>query len=408
MARAIHQLIAQPRVPDIAGSQMRSLAQMEQIKGQRLQNEVASKQLANFDQSRVQEAKTRALEQAVQMRAGGADDATVLGYLNEVGAQYGLPEADPQVLPRIDALAKAKMGPEKPEDLVQVYDPETRTMRFVPKSQASGRVAQAPKEPKPEDLVEVYDPATKTMRFAPKSQAAGMASEAPKAPPKPADDLTPAQKKVDEAFAQDYNDLIAQGGLSDIEKQLSQLREAKATLDRVAGQGFFESLLPAALGGQPNISGAGVGIVPDFMRAMTSGGAEAIAVREAVEEVVQRNLRLVLGAQFTQKEGDRLISRAFNPNLPEEENAKRVGRLVEQIQSAADSKMAAAQYYEENGTLRGFEGKTQFTIDDFDPTGGTGTAGYPDGTVAEGPDGERMVVRNGEWVPLEEAIGGRD
>lgn len=393
MARAIHQLIAQPQVPDIAGNRLRSLAAMEGIKGQRMRNDLASRQIANLDQGRADELKTRAMEQAVQMAAGGASDDVIMGFLDETGAELGLPQADPQVLPRIHAMAQAQRPQEKGFTL------KPGEQRFDSSGQPVASVAKPPEEPEVPDLVEVYDPETKTMRYVPKSQAAGMASAAPEKAPEIAADLTPAQKKVDEAFAKDYNDLIAQGGLSDIEKQLGQLQEAKTTLDRVAGQGFFESLLPAALGGQPNISGAGVGIVPDFIRAMSSGGAEAIAVREAVEEVVQRNLRLVLGAQFTQKEGDRLISRAFNPNLPEEENAKRVGRLVEQIQSAADSKMAAAQYYEQNGTLKGFEGKTQFSIGDFDPTQGESDDGYPDGTVAEGPDGQRLVKRGGQWVP---------
>lgn len=94
---------------------MRDMAAMEQIKGSRLQQDLATKKLANFDQDRIREAKNRAMEQAVQMRAGGADDATVLGFLNEVGQEYGLPEADPAVLPRIDALASAsqeKVGPQ--------------------------------------------------------------------------------------------------------------------------------------------------------------------------------------------------------------------------------------------------------------------------------------------------------
>jgi hypothetical protein len=81
---------------------------------------------------------------------------------------------------------------------------------------------------------------------------------------------------------------------------------------------------------------------------------EAAEVREAVEEVVQRNLRLVLGAQFTEKEGERLISRAYNPKLDEAENKKRVERLIKSIQDAAQEKLNMKSYFEKNGTLKGY------------------------------------------------------
>ena len=73
-----------------------------------------------------------------------------------------------------------------------------------------------------------------------------------------------------------------------------------------------------------------------------------------MEEVVQRNLRLVLGAAFTEKEGERLISRAYNPKLDEKENKKRVGRLMESIQKAMDEKLNQRDYFQRSGTLKGY------------------------------------------------------
>ena len=97
--------------------------------------------------------------------------------------------------------------------------------------------------------------------------------------------------------------------------------------------------------------------------------------RQDIEEVVQRNLRLILGAQFTEKEGTRLIERAFNPNLSTAENKNRIDRLLTQIQIAAETKEDAAAYFNENGTLQGWKGKMP-TLRDFEEAVGAkgGTA----------------------------------
>src|SRR5690606_13850580 len=115
--------------------------------------------------------------------------------------------------------------------------------------------------------------------------------------------LTPGQRKIDEAFADAYLSWMG-GGFADSTKQLSQLNEAL---------GILES-------GDP-VTGA-VGVLPDVLQPFLN--ERGTIAGEAVEEVVQRNLREVLGAQFTEKEGERLISRAFNPRLSPTENAKRV------------------------------------------------------------------------------------
>jgi len=82
----------------------------------------------------------------------------------------------------------------------------------------------------------------------------------------------------------------------------------------------------------------------------------SVSAQEAVEEVVQRNLRMILGAQFTQKEGERLIERAYNPRLGPAENAKRLDRLITQLTTSAQATEQSARYFEENGTLAGSQG----------------------------------------------------
>lgn len=158
---------------------------------------------------------------------------------------------------------------------------------------------------------------------------------------------TKGRTKVDERYAEDFVDWNARGAYADIYKQIGQLEEALSDLES-----------------DKELTGPVVGSLPDPINAIVNPGA--IATRERVEEVVQRNLRLVLGAQFTEKEGERLIARAFNPRLSEEENAKRVRRLINQIKTAADAKQSASKYFIENGTLTGWRG-TLPSLADFDP-----------------------------------------
>jgi hypothetical protein len=157
-------------------------------------------------------------------------------------------------------------------------------------------------------------------------------------------ELTPGQKKVDEKFAEDFV-AWSSGGGQDMAAQIAQLKPVISALEE----------------GKP-ITGLQVAVQPDLLLAMTN--PTALQSREQVEEVVQRNLRVILGAQFTEKEGERLIARAFNPKLPPQENAKRLRRLFLQMSTAAEQKQAMGDYFQENGTLRGYKGKMP-TVNDF-------------------------------------------
>ena len=158
--------------------------------------------------------------------------------------------------------------------------------------------------------------------------------------------LSKGEEARDKAFGKEYVDFVAKGGFADAEKQLSQLQLVQDAL----------------ISGDKNLTGPILGQLSDTVTAFTN--PEALDMRELVEEVVQRNLRLVLGAQFTEREGERLIARAYNPKLKEEVNAKRVARLAGAMKSALAAKRKAAAYFEEHGTLRGYKGATQAAIEE--------------------------------------------
>lgn len=158
---------------------------------------------------------------------------------------------------------------------------------------------------------------------------------------------TKGEEAIDKAFAKTYADYYAAGGRASATKNLQALIDAKNELQT----------------SDISLTGAEMKAIPTWAEDIVAPRSKAL--RERVEEVVQRNLREVLGAQFTEKEGERLISRAFNPNLDEAENISRLNSLIAQVQQAIEAKDDAARYFEENGTLKGWTGKLYKSVDDF-------------------------------------------
>ena len=177
---------------------------------------------------------------------------------------------------------------------------------------------------------------------------------------------TKAQQAVDTAFAKDYNEFVAQGGQADSAKMLFGLDDAVTKLV------------------QTNATGRVMGLLGRGGRAFVN--PKSGIIEDQVRDAVQRNLRVILGGQFAEREGENLVKTAFNPVLDEPQVAARLTALSTQMKLALQAKQEAAKYYEQNGTLRGFKGRT-FTMADFsqavNSTGGgsipsqqgTGTAG---------------------------------
>jgi hypothetical protein len=192
-------------------------------------------------------------------------------------------------------------------------------------------------------------------------------------------------KAVDQKYAQDYLDW-SQGGGADAAANSAQIKQV---LDRFANGEI--------------LSGPSIGLAPDFFNALVN--PEALGAKQAVEEVVQRNLRAVLGAQFTQVEGERLISRAFDARLKPQENAKRLRKLFLQMQTAAQQKQAMAEYYEANETLRGFKGKQPNMQDFYNALNAPDAP--PKGSVDVMVDGKMRRFKSKEDLDAYKAKGGK-
>lgn len=208
--------------------------------------------------------------------------------------------------------------------------------------------------------------------------------------------LSPLEMKVEEKSAQDLVDFTIGGGFSDVQKGLSQLEIAKQTLQQ-----------------QPEgkITGKLVGAQDDTgLLKYTNPAAQD--TKEQVQEIAQRNLRLILGPQFTAKEGEALINRVYNPALPQSVNVKRLDLLQEQMTSAAKTKQEAVDYYNTNGTLKGFKGKLYNSTSEFLNEYNTKIkstekapakavtqqpSGFTEGSRTKSKSGKPMVYRNGQW-----------
>ena len=147
----------------------------------------------------------------------------------------------------------------------------------------------------------------------------------------------PGLEALNKAYAKDHLEWTRGGG-ADMSAQIAQV-------DTVLQQ--LESGAPLTGRTQGVLNSLGLlGLVdPDAENA-----------KEMVQEVVQRNLKLILGAQFAQKEGEQLISRAYNPILSPEVNARRLKKLYRQMEIARQQRQAMADYFSENYTLKGYAG----------------------------------------------------
>lgn len=175
--------------------------------------------------------------------------------------------------------------------------------------------------------------------------------------------LTTGQEAVDKEIAGEW---IAwtQGGGAEAASHLAQIEEVAAQLEAIAsGQS------------EGNLTGKGIGVMTEYTPALVP---EATAAREQVERVINRNLRLILGSAFTEGEGKRVLESAYNPHLDEAENAKRLRYLLVTMRAALEAKASQMAYFEQHGTLAGWQGQT-WTTDDIIAEVNSGTGSPSEG-----------------------------
>jgi len=157
-----------------------------------------------------------------------------------------------------------------------------------------------------------------------------------------------AKKAIDREFGKVYSKFVLDGGASVIGKNITQLQDASKILETHLREG-------------KDLTGVYNSALPDSLRSFFN--PEGVKVQQMVEEVVQSNLKAVLGGQFSEREAEQLLARSFNPRLLPEENIRRINNLQKSIELAFQQKLKAIEYFEANGTMDGFKGASSITLD---------------------------------------------
>jgi hypothetical protein len=164
--------------------------------------------------------------------------------------------------------------------------------------------------------------------------------------------LTTAQKAVDTKFGKEYADFYAGGGINNLNKNLEELDRAISIIEKAK---------------EDEVSGKLIGL-SDKAGTLAYTHSKAADVKDIIGSVAQSNLRQILGGQFAQKEGEALLARQYDTAQSKEKNLSRLRALRKQAAKTIQSKQSAAEYFEQNGTLKDFKG-TQAASDDNDPLG---------------------------------------
>ena len=159
-----------------------------------------------------------------------------------------------------------------------------------------------------------------------------------------------AQKSIDREFGKMYSKFVLGGEASTIGKNVTQLQDATNILETHLREG-------------KDLTGVYNSALPDSLRSFFN--PEGVKVQQMVEEVVQSNLKAVLGGQFAEREAQQLLARSFNPRLLPEENIRRIKNLQKSIELAFQQKLKAIEYYRQNGTMAGYDGTSSITLENI-------------------------------------------
>ena len=182
--------------------------------------------------------------------------------------------------------------------------------------------------------------------------------------------MTPAQKKFAEeagkgAFTWD------QGGRQNAQENIQKFGSVIADLE--SGQIDTRTLTEfVPIGG-------------DWWRAAVNPtGQQAL---DNIRGVIFQGLRETLGAQFTEREGERLVNASYNPKLSEAENIARLKPALQRMQATFQAKENLTQHIMNGGDPRDYKGKTPRQVyDSFDQQASGGSPIEGDVNVASAAD----------------------
>lgn len=155
--------------------------------------------------------------------------------------------------------------------------------------------------------------------------------------------LTVGDKARDTKFAKTYTDFFDAGGAATIEANLDSLKSSLTDLEKGKTSQY-------------------TGLFGDTVQNLVD--SESANVRTNITSVLIQGLKDTFGGQLSDGERKAMVESAYVSTANPKDNARRVEALINKIKSAARAKELAGQYFEENGTLKGFKGTTSFNIGD--------------------------------------------
>ena len=151
-------------------------------------------------------------------------------------------------------------------------------------------------------------------------------------------------KKVNEKFGTEVNEWVLSGGFTGAQANLIKIDDAIQQLEK-SKDDFF------------GLTGKNVGVMPKGLRAFFN--PDSADLEDNIRSIVYESLRQTLGAQFAEKEGEKLIQASFNSMLSEEKNIVRLKRMRAKILEMAKAKQKAYEYFQKNdGDMSGYSGST--------------------------------------------------
>ena len=143
---------------------------------------------------------------------------------------------------------------------------------------------------------------------------------------------TEGEKVVDREFAKEYNKWTT-GGKADYEVNSKIFKEAIKDLEEgKVDTGPLE----------------GIGARTPIIR------TDARAMEDRVRKAINSMLRATLGAQFTEKEGERIFAQTFDPFKSSEDNIRAMQLELDKIEKRKDAIEDMGSYYEKKKTLAGY------------------------------------------------------
>lgn len=147
-----------------------------------------------------------------------------------------------------------------------------------------------------------------------------------------------AWNKADAKMAQEYSEYVSEGRETKNFDEIRKLEEALKAAEQKLGDSFIDRAQ---------------GMLPEGVRDIID--PEDRAIEDRVKGQAIKTLKQLLGGQFTEKEGNRILDNTYNPRQKKSENIRRMKELIRTLYDVARSQKAAMDYFSKNGTIKGYE-----------------------------------------------------